>query len=268
MTAAPAPRVRRATPAAATASARSTTKKPMTTSPTKSTPKAKVAAAAATKETLTKTAATKAPATKATSTKAKVTAPAPSRAPADNRPVLTPALERIIDVCVSTLPSLAGLRADDILVVALGAHGDAVASVRSFDGSAARVVVDGKRRRVELGLRPRFFLEGDAPGRLSTIIHELLHLDPTCPGALNPNNRHEQRSQASLDAEARRGALSVLATASPTFTLALAHHGEVFLRSWRRRPCEATAERRFGDVDVFDSVVCIHTAPNVRGGWW
>ncbi len=131
MTAAPAPRVRRATPAAATASARSTTKKPMTTSPTtsttKSTPKAKVAAAASTKAT----------STKATSTKAKVTAPAPSRAPADNRPVLTPALERIIDVCVSTLPSLAGLRADDILVVALGAHGDAVASVRSFDGSAA-----------------------------------------------------------------------------------------------------------------------------------
>ncbi len=194
----------------------------------------------------------------------------PERAdpPSDLRPDITPAIEGVVAAAIDTLPSLRGLVADDVVVVAVGAHGDAVASVRGFGGSAASVVVGGRRRRVELGLRPRFFLEGDAPKRLAVLIHELLHLDPDRPGALLAANRHQHRSTSSLNAEAARGAVAVLAAAPPTLTLALAHHGEVHVRSWRRRPCENTARRRFGDDDTFDAIVAMHTPAPVRGGWW
>src|SRR5262245_14618779 len=102
----------------------------------------------------------------------------------DARPLLTPALEALVLDVVSRVPQFAGIAATDAVVVALGAHAHAAASVRALDGLARSVTIDGRRRRIELGLRPPFFLDGDAPRRLATLVHELLHLDPAGPGRL------------------------------------------------------------------------------------
>jgi hypothetical protein len=188
--------------------------------------------------------------------------------PHDPRPALTPALEGLLAHIIDVTPAYAGLVATDILVVGLAAHGAAVASIRPLRGQAATVVVAGHRRRIELGLRPGFFLGGDAPARLATLCHELLHLDPQRPGALLDDNRHARRSQRSVDAEAARIATAVIAALPPTRLLCLAHDGEVRLRMWRRRPIDDTARSRFTDADVFDGIVAMRTPPDRRGGWW
>jgi hypothetical protein len=186
----------------------------------------------------------------------------------DPRPALTPALEALLGQLIDATPAFAGLVATDLLVVGLAAHGAAVASVRSLRGQARGVVVDGRRRRVELGLRPDFFLGGDAPRRLGTLCHELLHLDPRRPGHLLDENRYARKSQRALDREAAAIAAAALGGLPPTAFLCLAHDGEVRLRQWRRRPCDETAGSTFGDRDVFDGVVRMHTPPDRRGGWW
>jgi hypothetical protein len=186
----------------------------------------------------------------------------------DPRPLITPALERLIEDLIARLPALAGLVASDVIVVGLAAHGTAVASVRGLLDVARAVHVGGARRRIELGLRPGFFLEGDAPRRLTTILHELLHVDPARPGHLLEERRHRRLSHAAHEKEARSCARRYLEMADPVHLLCLAHEGEVLLRHWRHRPCETTKTRRFSDKDVFDAPVRIATPPGARGGWW
>jgi hypothetical protein len=187
------------------------------------------------------------------------------RAPRDPRPSLTPALDALIAQLV-TLDDLRGLRAHDILVVALGAHGTVAASVRSLDG--ATVTVARKRRRIELGLRPPFFLDGDAPRRLTTLLHELLHLDPRKPGALLEERRHAQRAHAKHEEHARVLAKQWLDHHDPLPLLCLAHHGEVLMRTWRNRPVDDAARKTFTDRDVFEAPLLMHTPQGARGSWW
>ncbi len=187
---------------------------------------------------------------------------------ADPRPSLTPALEALLDDVVGRTPELDGLDAGEILVVGIGAHARAAASVRSFGAVARSVVVSERRRRIELGLRPPFFLEGDAPRRLATLVHELLHLDPRAPGRLLEENRHRARSHASLEREARVLAKRYLAENPTERVLCLAHDGEVLLRQWLHRPFESTARQRFTDADLFEGPIRIATRRGARGGWW
>jgi hypothetical protein len=186
----------------------------------------------------------------------------------DTRPVWTPALENLIARVIAAVPSLAGLEGEDILVVGLAAHGTGAASVRELRGTAARVIIDGRRRRLELGLRPPFLLDGDAPRRLTTLVHELLHLDPRRRGRLLESNRHANRPHESLERQARAEARRLLNVLEPTLMLCLAHEGEVLLRQWRHRPCETTPRRVYGDDDVFNGPVLVRTPPGLRGGWW
>lgn len=191
----------------------------------------------------------------------------------DPRPSLTPALERVVADVVDRSAELNGLDPRAILVVALGAHGDAVASVRSLHDVSKRVVVGGHARTVELGLRPRFFLDdADAPRRLATLVHELLHLD-TSPagvkrGALLEGRRHKNRSHAVHEKDARRIANNYLELTKEDALLCLAHDGEVMLRHWLRRPVETTSRAAFDDDDVFEGPLRIVTPPKLRGGWW
>lgn len=191
---------------------------------------------------------------------------------ADPRPSLTPALDALVATLIADLDDLHGLRADDVLVVGLGAHGTAAASVRPLP---ARVTIGKKARRIELGLRPPFFLDGDAPRRLATLVHELLHLDPAKPGALLDERRHAKRSHRAHEDHARSLAKQWLAERDPLPLLCLAHHGEVLLRTWKHRPVDEPASdgarrraRAFGDADVFEAPVVIHTPKGARGSWW
>ena len=182
----------------------------------------------------------------------------------DPRPSLTPALDTLVAGLV-TLDDLAGLHAPDLLVVALGAHGHVAASVRSLEG---HVTIARKRRRVELGLRPPFFLEGDAPRRLATLIHELLHLDPKKPGTLLEERRHAKRPHAIHEKHARALAKTWLDHNDPLSVLCLAHHGEVLMRTWRHRPVEGARTTRFTDTDLMEAPLAMVTAKAARGSWW
>jgi hypothetical protein len=190
------------------------------------------------------------------------------RAPRDPRPDWTVAVERLLAAIVAHVPALEGLDTADVVVVGLAAHGTGAASVRELRGVASRVVLDGRRRHVELGLRPPFLLDADAPRRLATLVHELLHLDPARPGRLLDDNRHARRSHASLEREARAHARRLLDALDPSLVLCLAHDGEVLLRQWRHRPAETTSRRAFGDPDVFLGPVVVRTPADRRGGWW
>lgn len=184
------------------------------------------------------------------------------------RPDLTPAIEAMLSSFIAVTPKLAGLFADQIVVVALGAHGTAVASVRELAGQASSVTIGGRRRRIELGLRPGFFLDGDNARRAATLMHELLHLDPAHPGRLLPEYRHATRSHTAHEREAQALTRCALQTLPATATLALAHDGEVRLRAWRHRPTETTVRRRFTDDDVYEQIVRVFTPADRRGGWW
>ena len=186
----------------------------------------------------------------------------------DPRPDLTPAIEALLASLIAVTPKLAGIDHHDIVVVSLGAHGIAVASVRELQGMASSVTIAGRRRRIELGLRPDFFLVGDGARRAATLMHELLHLDPQRPGRLLDAHRHATRSQTAHEREAQALTRCALPALAATATLALAHDGEVRLRAWRHRPAETTPRRRYGDDDVYDSVVRICTPADRRGGWW
>lgn len=190
-----------------------------------------------------------------------------SDAPSDPRPSLTPALDALLTSLVK-LDGLAGLRAQDIVVVALGAHGTAAASIRSLHGT--NVTIARKKRRAELGLRPPFFLDGDAPRRLATLVHELLHLDPKTPGALLEDRRHARRSHAQHEQHAGALAKQWLAHNDPLPLLCLAHHGEVFMRTWRNRPVDDSHAMRttFNDRDVYEAPLIMHTPKGARGSWW
>jgi hypothetical protein len=186
----------------------------------------------------------------------------------DPRPCFTTALERVLAAVVAGVPSHRAIDARSVVVVGGAAHGTGSASVRELRGVAGAVVVDGNRRSIELCLRPPFLLDGDAPSRLTTLVHEVLHLDPARPGRLLEENRHRVRPHASLEREARALARTLLDELDPPLLLCLAHDGEVLLRQWRHRPIETTSRRRFGDDDVFDGPVFVRTPADRRGGWW
>lgn len=186
----------------------------------------------------------------------------------DPRPVLDDVLERLLADVVARSPALEGLDVGALLVVAVSAHGRAAASVRSLDDVAAEVVIAGVRRRAEIALRPRFFLEGDPARRLGTLVHELLHLDPTTPGALLDERRHATRTHEAHEAEAQAIAERWLDGADLSLLAPLGHHGEALIRQWRVRPVPETQGERFDDDDVFLAPVRMKTTRERRTVWW
>jgi hypothetical protein len=187
---------------------------------------------------------------------------------ADPRPALDRPLSRLLAALCRDLEGLGALDPSQVLPVAVSAHGAAAASVRSLDDVAASVKVDGKRRRWELALRPPFFLAGDPTRRLATLVHELLHLDPTRPGQLLADRRHRVRSHEDHEQQARALAREWLSVGELTLLSCLGHHGEVLMRQWKRRPVVSTAGQRFGGRDLFVGPVRLQTPARYRSVWW
>jgi hypothetical protein len=190
------------------------------------------------------------------------------KTPPDSRPVLTAPLERLLADVIERTPELAGLRADDILLLAQGAHGRAAASVRPLTNLTRRVLVDDKERRVEIVLRPPFFLDGDASARLTTLVHELLHLDPAHPGQLLEEFRHDARPHAAHEAHAREVAARWLEDADLALLAPLGHDGEVWMRAWKHRPVPESEQQHYTDDDVMLTPVRIVTPRARRTTWW
>lgn len=184
------------------------------------------------------------------------------------RPSLTPHVEALVAALTADVDELHGLATSSVVVVALSAHATAAASVRSLAGCAKSVVVDGHRRKVELALRPPFFLDGDATRRLATLVHELLHIDPRSPGRLLEERRHVVRPHGAHERHAAGLAKRWLAHGDVSLLLPLAHEGEATLRAWKHRPVEETKARAFTDRDVFEQPLIVRTAKGLRSVWW
>lgn len=188
--------------------------------------------------------------------------------PRDPRPLLDDVLERLLADVVARSPALQGIDPTGILLVAVSAHGHAAASVRSLEDVAREVVVGGVRRHTEIALRPRFFLEGDPARRLGTLVHELLHLDPSAPGRLLDEHRHRSRSHEAHEEEARAVAERWLEDADLSLLAPLGHHGEALMRQWRVRPVPETSAERFTDDALFLAPLLMRTPRERRTVWW
>jgi len=187
--------------------------------------------------------------------------------PGDPRPVLVAPLERLLAAIVAGTPELGGLDATSVLLVAQGAHGRAAASVRSLTADAHRVEVGGHVRTIEVALRPPFFQEGDATARLTTLLHELLHIDPSAPGALLDEHRHERRTHAEHEEHARTLAASWLRDADLEIIAPLGHQGEVLMRAWKHRPVPGTDQQHYDDEDIYLAPLLIITPAARRTTW-
>jgi hypothetical protein len=183
------------------------------------------------------------------------------------RPALGPALDRLI-AALCTMPALQPRRSSTIVVVALGAHGTSVASVRVLAPYAQSVIINRQRRHIELGLRPAFFMRATPGQRLTTLCHELLHISDDC-SSLRADHRHDQMPHAVMEREAHAVAVAMLATTDGAqHARCLAHHGEVMMPTWLHRPIDGTSTRKFGNKDIMETPVAMVTAAGVRSGWW
>lgn len=178
------------------------------------------------------------------------------------------ALDLIVAALAAAAPTFASVRPSRIAVVSLSAYGNAAASVRSLDGTAKKIVLGGESKTIEIGLRPMFFREGDLVGRVVTLVHEMLHIDPDRPDALRESYRHAERSQKAVDDEAETVAKEAIGNIDPVVLAPLAHEGEVLMRAWMRRPTPSTENVVFDDKDVFLTPIRIRTPENARSGWW
>jgi hypothetical protein len=197
-----------------------------------------------------------------TSTPMRSGIPAPPR---DPRPDFGRALETLTRALTKELDVLSSLDAKGILFVPLAAHGTVAASVRGLDDVAKSVTIDGRRRRHEIGLRPRFFLGATPSQRLTTLIHELLHIDSR--GGLLDEKRHVHRAHHVHEEEAAAAARDALEALSPELFFALGHTGEVLMRAWRARPVIETRARVFTTRDVYWQPVVMETPRTSRTTW-
>ncbi len=150
----------------------------------------------------------------------------------------------------------------------LSAHGTVAASIRGLTEVAGPVTVRKQTRLVELGLRPPFFVTGDASRRLATLVHELLHLDPARPGQLLDERRHKNRPHADHEAQARAITKMLLHNVSPRLIAPLAHHGPALMAQWLVRPVTGTDQRPFSDRDLGEIAIEVRTPKARRSTWW
>lgn len=183
----------------------------------------------------------------------------------DPRRDFTSALDAIARAIVDDTPDLAALDARRVLFVPLSAHGTIAASVRGLDDVSKSVRVDGSTRTHEVGLRPPFFLGATASSRLTTIVHELLHIDPL--GGLLDERRHARRPHAAHEAHARALTTRALSRLAPELLMPLGHEGEVLMRAWRVRPSETTRARAFTTRDLYWQPVSLETPRASRTSW-
>lgn len=183
-------------------------------------------------------------------------------------PPLHKALPLLLDKIVQESAELRGLRPESILTVFHGAHGGIAASVRELSEAADKVTVGGAQRHIEMVLRPPFFQDGDAPRRLTTLVHELLHIDPLSPMSLRDAYRHENRPHAEHEEQAREIAVRLLATLPANILAPLAHHGMVEMKMWVQRPVRSSTRMTYEDRDLMNVVVPMNTPQPARSTWW
>lgn len=176
------------------------------------------------------------------------------------------ALDALLHTLVQKVPELEHVDVARILSVRVSAHGLSVASVRDLRSFSKSVKVGGHVKDIELALRPRFFLEGNAAKRAATLVHELLHVG--APLGLNERMSHANISTKDMNVLAVKCVERLIAKEGSAGFACLGHQGWASMQEWKTRPISNTAERAFSDDDLTLSHVCFHTPESERSGWW
>ncbi|HWE25467.1 MAG TPA: putative metallopeptidase [Myxococcales bacterium] len=159
------------------------------------------------------------------------------RARRAERPNATLLCRRVVADMVRTLPELSHIRASRILFVAGEARRGSRATIRPLGGKGrARVSVKGRRALYCITLRPKFFRASTPEQRVSTLLHELLHISPRFDGTLDPARRHSRMGGGKFEALLRPLLRRYMAGGDASLLGGLAHHGEVLARQWLERP--------------------------------
>ena len=159
------------------------------------------------------------------------------RARRAERPNATLLCRRLVGDMVRTLPELSHIKVSRILFVAGEARRGSRATIRPLGGEGrARVSLKGRRALYCITLRPKFFRASTPEQRVSTLLHELLHISRRFDGNLDPERRHSRLRQGRFDALLKPLLRRYLAEGDASLIGALAHHGEVLARQWLERP--------------------------------
>ena len=159
------------------------------------------------------------------------------RARRAERPNATLLCRRVVADMVRTLPELSHIHASRVLFVAGEARRGSRATIRPLAGrERARVSVKGRRALYCITLRPKFFRASTPEQRVSTLLHELLHISPRFDGRLDPERRHSRLGPQQFEALLRPLLKRYLAGGDASLIGGLAHHGEVLARQWLERP--------------------------------
>ena len=167
------------------------------------------------------------------------------RARRAERPNATLLCRRVVADMVRTLPELSHIRASRILFVAGEARRGSRATIRPLGGKGrARVSIKGRRALYCITLRPKFFRSSTPEQRVSTLLHELLHISPRFDGTLDPDRRHSRLTGGRFDALLRPLLRRYMAAGDVSLLGGLAHDGEVVARQWLERPTARSNTRQ------------------------
>jgi predicted metallopeptidase len=190
------------------------------------------------------------------------------------RPVLDPALQRLVKALVRVNPvELGHIRPEEILFVFGAARGTARASIRGFGDTPQdqdkwvrpNIVLGGRRILYEICLRPRFFLDADPKDRIAIVAHELWHIAPAFDGTLAEERRHRALSKTTWESQVLRFT-QALADEFPNDRSfgALFLDDEARLRAWRVRPPNKLPPSTFLPLDYSENDFYLAITPANR----
>src|SRR5438270_8200652 len=150
------------------------------------------------------------------------------RARRAERPNATLLCRRVVADMVRRLPELSHIDAARILFVSGEARRASRATIRPLGGrERARISLKGQRALYCVTLRPKFFRASTPEQRVSTLLHELLHISASFDGKLHGGRRHSTLSKAKFEALLRPLVRRYLADADTALLSGLAHDGEM-----------------------------------------
>src|SRR6266478_5262769 len=158
------------------------------------------------------------------------------------RPNATLLCRRLAADMARKLSELSHIQPARILFVAGEARRGSRATIKPLAGT--RVLLNGKRARYCITLRPKFFRASTPEQRVATLLHELLHISPRFDGRLDPERRHSHLGQERFEGLLRPLLKRHLAGGDATLIGGQAHHGEVIPRQWLERPPGRSSARQ------------------------
>ena len=201
-----------------------------------------------------------------------------ARSTAARRTNITKAVRGVLRDMARTLPELAHVRADRVLVVSGEARRNSRATIRPLrfpDGS--KTSKDGRRRKPSvrfkgkailyvLTLRPLFFRASTAEKRVETLLHELFHASTRFDGTLAPDRRHRALPADAFEKAFRPLVKRYLAACDAHVLDVLRTNGEVLARQWLEKPASSYGQKskhrtRFDDAQTFLGPVRMVTRP-------